>query len=96
LGAGGVKGRRGRSPGRQNTGKLIPAVEFCVEPVVAAWTASVGCRDQIGDEGMTYLRELIDRLGKALGFTSRAPRAAPDRAAAPGGLVDEGAPESES
>ena len=45
---------------------------------------------------MTYLRELIDRLGKALGFTPR-PRAGSDQTPAPPTvLVDEGAPETEA
>ncbi len=43
---------------------------------------------------MTYLRELLDRLGKALGFASRAPQAA-DTALPPAGLANE-PPESES
>jgi hypothetical protein len=45
---------------------------------------------------MTYLRELIDRLGKALGFTSRTPQAASaDTVVAPAGLATE-PPESET
>lgn len=38
---------------------------------------------------MAYLKELIDRLGKALGFTSRSPEPGVDHAPAPpAGLGD--------
>ena len=45
---------------------------------------------------MTYLRELIDRLGKALGFTSRPRAGSEPTPAPPTGLADEGAPETEA
>lgn len=46
---------------------------------------------------MTLLRELIDRVSKMLGFSTREPQAASDPApASPAGLAEQPAPETEA
>jgi hypothetical protein len=68
----------------------------CTLPYRAAWWSPGRPRSDVEHGGetsqLTYLRELLDRLGRALGFTSRT---SDDKAVPAAGLASE-LPESES